>query len=186
MPSTDFLLALFAVIVSWFAYRKAAALTSSVAAVAEDAKREAQRRAGAVEESLSAEIDTLRRTLALLAKGEELSPEMIADGQLWRDVDPEMAQALVQDRAAHVLDVRTPAETGPGIIAGAIVIPMDEIETRKAELPRDGRPILVYCAAGGRSAAVCEHLSQDGFESLHNLTGGFGSWKGATTPGPTT
>ena len=33
---------------------------------------------------------------------------------------------------------------------------------------------------GGRSAAVCEHLSQRGVEGLHNLEGGFGAWTGAT------
>jgi len=56
---------------------------------------------------------------------------------------------------------------------------MDEIEERKRELPTDGRAMLVYCAAGGRSAAVCDHLSKEGFENLHNLTGGFGAWPGA-------
>ena len=54
-----------------------------------------------------------------------------------------------------------------------------EIEERKRELPTDGRAMLVYCAAGGRSAAVCDHLSKEGFDNLHNLTGGFGAWPGA-------
>ena len=63
-------------------------------------------------------------------------------------------------------------ETAAGVIEGAVLIPMDEIEERKRELPTDGRAMLVYCAAGGRSAAVCDHLSKEGFENLHNLDRG--------------
>ena len=63
-----------------------------------------------------------------------------------------------------------------GIIPGAQLLPMDDIDDRKHELPTD-KPLLVYCAGGGRSASVCEHLS-DGPYQLMNLTGGFGSWDG--------
>ncbi|MEC8511913.1 MAG: rhodanese-like domain-containing protein [Planctomycetota bacterium] len=144
------------------------------------ARADAQRRAGAVEEELRAEISGLRRLIGMVAAGDTPTREMIEDGQLWRDIDPREAAALVEREAeAFVLDVRTPQETAAGVIRGAILIPMDELEERKRELPRDGRPVLVYCAAGGRSAAVCDHLSKDGFENLHNLTGGFGAWPGA-------
>ncbi|MEE2940936.1 MAG: rhodanese-like domain-containing protein [Planctomycetota bacterium] len=143
------------------------------------ARADAQRRAGAVEEELRAEISGLRRMVGMVASGETLTREMIEDGQLWRDIDPREAAALVEREAdAFVLDVRTPQETAAGVIEGAILIPMDELEERRRELPDDGRPMLVYCSAGGRSAAVCDHLSKEGFDNLHNLTGGFGAWPG--------
>ena len=62
-------------------------------------------------------------------------------------------------------------------IPGARHVPMDEIERRRDEIPRD-RPTLVYCAGGGRSAAVCEALSREGFDHLLNLEAGIGSWDG--------
>jgi hydroxyacylglutathione hydrolase len=65
-----------------------------------------------------------------------------------------------------------------GIIPGAILIPIDEIETRMKEIPRDGRTTLVYCASGGRSAAACEFLSRAGWGELMNLEGGFSAWNG--------
>ena len=48
------------------------------------------------------------------------------------------------------------------------------------EIPRDGKPTLLYCAAGGRSAAACELLSSLGYVGLINLQGGFSSWSGPT------
>lgn len=147
---------------------------------AETARSDAQRRAAAVDEDLRKEIEGLRRMLGMVASGEALTKEMIEDGQLWRDISGKDAVELVGDgSAAFVLDVRTPQETMGGIVSGAALIPMDELEERRSEVPTDGRPILVYCAAGGRSAAVCDFLSKEGFDNLHNLTGGFGAWQGA-------
>jgi rhodanese-related sulfurtransferase len=159
-----------------------ATLRAGAAATAvDDVRREAQRRVATLDEELRAELETQRKLLARAAAGEHLTAEMIEDGVLWRDVDGAEAKRVVEAAAAaFVLDVRTPEETAAGVIAGAALIPMDEIEARIDEIPRDGRPILVYCAAGGRSAAVCEHLSQRGVEGLHNLEGGFGAWPGAT------
>jgi rhodanese-related sulfurtransferase len=99
-------------------------------------------------------------------------------GQLWRDIDPREAQKLVEAGAVNLVDVRTPQETAGGIIPGALLIPVDELERRQRELPKNGKATLVYCAGGGRSAAACEMLSAQGFSGMLNLTGGFNSWAG--------
>ena len=154
---------------------------SGAISAAEDAKREAQRRVSTLGDELRSELHTLRKLMAKVASGETLTAAMIEDGQLWRDIDGDEARRIVDEApAAFVLDVRTPQETALGVVRGATLIPMDDIEDRKGEIPRDGRPILVYCAAGSRSAAVCEHLSREGLDGLLNLEGGFGLWTGAT------
>ena len=120
-----------------------------------------------------------KKLLARVSAGEKLTREMILEGQLWRDVSSTEAQRmLAAERELVLVDVRTPAETRSGILPGARLIPIDELEARTSELPRTGVPILIYCAGGGRSAAACEHLARAGFESLHNLEGGFSSWTG--------
>lgn len=165
-------------LVAFVAYIRA---TSALEA-AETAKLEATRRASSVETDLRQEVETLRRLVTKLAAGEPVSAEMIEDGQLFQDIDAAAAEALVKAHANTViLDVRTTDETAAGIIDGAKLIPMDDIADRKSELPSSGAPILVYCAAGSRSAAVCDYLSKEGFDRLHNLTGGFGSWNGQTS-----
>jgi rhodanese-related sulfurtransferase len=106
---------------------------------------------------------------------------MVLEGRLWRDTSPTDAAQMLARGGVHVIDVRTPAETAAGVIAGARLLPIDELEARLSELPKDGKPMLVYCAGGGRSAAACEFLSAQGFDDLHNLEGGFMAWSGPTS-----
>ncbi|MBI5365298.1 MAG: rhodanese-like domain-containing protein [Planctomycetes bacterium] len=146
----------------------------------EDADDKARRRVEAAREELEAALVLQRRMLARIAKGAKLTPEMIEEGRLWDDVDSRTAREPLTTGAWRALDVRTPQETASGILSGALCIPVDELERRMSELPRDGRPLLVYCASGGRSAAACEFLDGAGFEGLHNLEGGIGAWSFGT------
>ena len=148
------------------------------AADLEDAKRDARRRVENLGGELRAELETTRKLLAEVASGAQLDPDQIAEGRLWRDVSPPDGQSMVEGGSCRVLDVRTPQETAAGVIPGAILIPVDQLEGRLSELPKDGTPLLVTCAAGGRSAAACEFLSSQGFSGLLNLEGGMSSWAG--------
>jgi len=129
-------------------------------------------------ESLEAELVVQRRLLAALAGGTKLTPQMVLEGRLWQDVDAARAAQMLGAGGLCVLDVRTPQETALGIIPGALLIPVDELPQRARELPRDSRPKLVYCAGGGRSAAACEYLAEQGFLELYNLESGFAGWSG--------
>ena len=159
----------------------ALARASSARRAAEDAARDLERSNAALRAELKAGLGIQRRMLAKLVDGEELTKDMVEEGQLWRDIDEREAQSMLDGGGSlFLVDVRTPDETAAGIIPGATLIPMDDIESRRDEIPNDGTPILVYCAAGGRSAAVCDFLAQTGVDSLHNLTCGFGGWSGAS------
>jgi rhodanese-related sulfurtransferase len=105
---------------------------------------------------------------------------MIREGRLWHEAPPAEGARMVAGGGVRVVDVRTPQETSLGIIPGALLIPVDQLEGRLKELPRDGRKTLVYCAGGARSAAACEFLSAQGYDELYNLEGGFQSWSGPT------
>ena len=153
---------------------------SKPAQAIEDAKVDARRRDENLKEELEAELATLRRTLARIAGGESISPEMVLEGRLWREASTDEGKRMVAAGGVRILDVRTPQETSRGIIPGAILMPVQELEERWREIPRDGKPMLVYCAGGERSAAACEFLSRQGHEKLHNLAGGFLAWSGPT------
>lgn len=79
----------------------------------------------------------------------------------------------VQD-GDFVLDVRTVREFERGAIPGAVNIPVDELRSRRAELPRDA-VIKVYCSVGVRSHVACRILCQHGLEA-QNLCGGYLTW----------
>ena len=145
----------------------------------EEARADTRRQARNVAEALRRELFIVQQFMIRSVSGEKLTPEMVREGLLWREVGDKEAQELMEDNSNFfLLDVRSTEETAEGIIPGALCIPVDEIAERKEEIPKTGQPVLVYCAGGGRSLGVCEELSHAGFERLHNLQGGFMGWTG--------
>lgn len=84
------------------------------------------------------------------------------------------AKALVASGAALV-DVRSPGEYAGGHIPGAINIPVDQVSTRAAELGDKGRPVVVYCRSGARSASAASTLRALGFAKVADL-GPMSAW----------
>ncbi len=71
------------------------------------------------------------------------------------------AKAMMEDGDSYLLlDVRTDAEYKNQHIAGAILIPYDELKGRAmAELPDKSARILLYCRSGNRSATAAHTLA---------------------------
>ncbi len=80
-----------------------------------------------------------------------------------------------------LIDVRTPEEYREGHIAGARLIPVQELAGRLSEVPRD-RQVYVYCRSGRRSAKAAALLARHGFERVENMQGGILAWKAAGYP----
>jgi phage shock protein E len=80
-----------------------------------------------------------------------------------------------------VIDVRTPQEFAKGHVAGAVNIPVSEIETRIAEVASKETPLLVHCQSGGRSARATAALRNMGYTKVKDL-GGYANAK-ATVEG---
>jgi molybdopterin/thiamine biosynthesis adenylyltransferase/rhodanese-related sulfurtransferase len=89
------------------------------------------------------------------------------------------AHALLEDDARTLfLDVREPDEWQEGHIPGAVHIARGNLESRvEAIIPDKSREIVVYCAAGARSAFAVKSLAELGYENLVSLAGGFVDWK---------
>jgi rhodanese-related sulfurtransferase len=79
-----------------------------------------------------------------------------------------------------ILDVRQPDEFRAGHIAGAKLIPLNELPRRLDELPKD-KDILCVCRSGSRSGAATGQLARAGYNAL-NLRGGMIGWQGAGFP----
>ena len=82
-----------------------------------------------------------------------------------------------------VIDVRTKVEFWLGHLDGAINIPVDQLPEAMATHPAitpESR-ILVYCAAGARSAAAAQRLTEAGFTHVTD-GGGIGDARGGFTP----
>ncbi len=95
------------------------------------------------------------------------------------------AAALLAAGDLTVLDVRTPGEHARlGHLPGARLLPVDLIMTAPAVLPEDGRPLLVYCEHGVRSAHAADVLAAAGLGPIYDLAGGMAEWRGAREFGP--
>nr|BDT30563.1 rhodanese-like domain-containing protein [Myxococcus sp. MH1] len=78
------------------------------------------------------------------------------------------ARQLVADGAV-LLDVRTPQEFQQGHPEAARNIPVQELPQRVKEVGPPGTPVVVYCAAGGRSAVATQILRANGFPDVFDL-----------------
>ena len=81
-----------------------------------------------------------------------------------------------KDGIPHLLiDVREPDEYATAHISGATLIPLAQVTSRAAEIPRD-IPVYVHCKLGGRSAKAVSSLQSLGFTNVTNVTGGITAW----------
>ncbi len=102
-----------------------------------------------------------------------------------RRVHGDEAAALLASGGITVLDVRTPGEHARlGHLPGARLLPVDLVMAAPAVLPEDGRPLLVYCEHGVRSAHAAGVLAAAGLGPIYDLAGGMAAWRGAREFGP--
>ncbi len=90
-------------------------------------------------------FDALRKLARLrLAEIECLQREFLAGREGMEPVDRDELLARVRGGQVTVIDVRPREEYRAGHIPGALSVPLDELEQRLSELPRD-REIVAYC-----------------------------------------
>jgi rhodanese-related sulfurtransferase/rubrerythrin len=82
-----------------------------------------------------------------------------------------------------LLDVRQPGEYEAEHIPGAKLIPLPGLKDGLRQLDKQ-KPVLVYCASGGRSLAAAQLLSGLDFNEIYNLQGGIKGWQGSKAAGP--
>jgi uncharacterized membrane protein YdjX (TVP38/TMEM64 family) len=91
----------------------------------------------------------------------------------------DLKQRLDSHQDVLVLDVRT-AEDFVGEqhhIAGAINIPLEELNQRLAELSEfQKRPIVIVCRTDRRSARAAQLLARKGYADVHVVKGGMTDW----------
>src|SRR3954451_13433838 len=85
-----------------------------------------------------------------------------------REIDTESAEAKLGD--ATFLDVRELDEWEQGAIPGAVFIPRGHLESKaENQLTDRNRPVIVYCAAGNRSAFAAKTLEELGYTDVVSM-----------------
>jgi rhodanese-related sulfurtransferase len=100
------------------------------------------------------------------------------------------ARALHERGEALFVDLREVRELErEGVIPGAVHAPRGMLEfwvdpesPYYREVFASGRPLLLFCAAGWRSALAARTLMEMGVEKVAHLEGGFSAWKASGAP----
>jgi len=97
---------------------------------------------------------------------------------------PAQFQQQLSTTHPQLLDVRTAGEYQQGHLADALQADWTKREefTERVKYLDKNKPLLVYCASGGRSGQAAEWLSAQGFSQVINLSGGMIAWKQAGLP----
>src|SRR6266571_5002847 len=99
------------------------------------------------------------------------------------EIDATQARERIESGEPVVVDVREQEEWDEGHIPGAVHIPRGYLESRiERAAPDPSHPVVVYCAAGNRSAFAAKTLEEMGYEDVVSLAGGFTDWKRSGFP----
>jgi len=94
---------------------------------------------------------------------------------------PAVAEELASDGPPLLLDVRNPREWATKHLDHSMNVPLNKLQERIAEIPRDRR-IAVHCAGGYRSSIAASILQQYGITNLTEMAGGLAAWEAAKLP----
>lgn len=92
------------------------------------------------------------------------------------ELEPRQAQAYIQaNPGLQLIDVRTPDEHREARIKGSKLISLQALQARLHELDKK-KPLLIYCASGGRSGQALGFLHQAGYAHAKHIAGGIMTW----------
>lgn len=109
-----------------------------------------------------------------------------------KEVSPQELEGLKQEKSdLLILDVRESSEFEQGHLEGALLVPRGILESSAdPSYPKHvpelsgarARPIVAYCATGGRSAMAAAVLEMMGYHEVYSLAGGFTQWEQSGMP----
>ena len=118
----------------------------------------------------------------LVPAAQQKFPGLEQQKSLFKTVTPQEAKILIENRKDLLLiDVRGQDELSEGYITGSTLMPLWDIIKGTKRPPQD-KPILLICAVGGRSLALGQLMTKNGWDEVYNLKGGISAWKKAQLP----
>jgi rhodanese-related sulfurtransferase len=94
-------------------------------------------------------------------------------------ITPGEAMQKVGSGAAVLIDVREPGEWSGGVVEGALLLPLSDLQGKRGlwEKPladARGRELVLYCRSGNRSGIAAGILEKEGWTVWN--AGGFSAW----------
>jgi sulfur-carrier protein adenylyltransferase/sulfurtransferase len=100
------------------------------------------------------------------------------------EIEPRQVSAMLDSGDDFLLiDCRTPDEHDLGVIKGAMLAPMQDLDLHLPKLRgREDDLIIVYCRSGKRSMTVTTVLREQGFRNVKSMAGGILRWSDEIDP----
>jgi rhodanese-related sulfurtransferase len=114
------------------------------------------------------------------AQYRNVRPDVVTLDVMDSDYTPRQVAELLERNSVQLIDVREPREFEGGRIAGARLLPLDELAAQAETIDR-GRQVVFYCRSGARSAMATQAFRGAGFDA-HNMAGGLLGWDAAGLP----
>ena len=98
------------------------------------------------------------------------------------DISPEdLHRRLLAGDDLQLVDVREEMEFDYCHLPGSLLVPLDELPRRAAEIRTEG-PVVMICHHGVRSAHAAGYLRHLGRTNVLNLRGGVDAWAAQVDP----
>ncbi len=104
------------------------------------------------------------------------------------NIDPRnLHRLMARGQTVHLLDVRTPAEYADGHAAGALSLPLEQVDAHRIRATLDPEageklPVYLICASGTRSEQAAARLRAQGLQRLVLVEGGTQAWAQQSLP----
>lgn len=107
-----------------------------------------------------------------------LNCKQVEDDAVVEVITVEEMDELLEMGKVQLIDVRTPGEYAQGYIEGAVNIDFrdENFEDLISKVDKT-KPVIVYCARGGRSNKCSNYMKKAGFTKIYDLDGGITEWK---------
>ena len=86
------------------------------------------------------------------------------------------AKTLIEQGNSQIIDIRDPMSYQKGRMTNAIRIDNENIEQYMTQADQKA-PLIVCCYHGNSSQNAAHYFSEQGFQDVYSLDGGFEQWK---------
>ena len=94
----------------------------------------------------------------------------------FKHISIEETKTMLDQETVTLVDIRDPQSYADGHINGAVMLDNNTVKDFIANVPKN-TPVIVYCYHGNSSQGAAAFLSEQGFDEVYSMDGGFELWR---------
>ena len=94
---------------------------------------------------------------------------------MFKEIAPQKVQEMLEESSINVVDIRDPGSYSTGHIPTALSISDNNVQEFIDSADKE-KPLVVCCYHGISSQGAAEYFSENGFNEVYSMTGGYSAW----------